>query len=193
MNRGEAAELVSLALAAYPSQAGWVDVDSTIEAWKDLLSDVEFGSAKAALRVLAQTERKMPSIADIRATCLELARGPRRPGVDAWGDVIALRAYRDKPTMEAADPITLHICREFGWLEFRTLTRGGVDVEQWHVVSSENEAPDRARFIEYYDKLSAQGHRETVAPELAAARQQRRGLSGSPYQRVLDVVKGSGS
>ncbi len=187
MNDGEAAKLVSLALAAYPSQAGWVDVPSTIEAWASLLSDVDFAAAEAAVRVLAQTERKMPSIADIRATCLELAHGPKRPGVDAWGDVIALRTFTDVTTMTSVDPITLHACKQFGWIEYRTLTRNGVDIEQWHVVSGENEAADRKRFIDEYDALKAQVHRESVAPILAEARATRaRQLPGNPFQLALE-------
>lgn len=190
MTRGETSKLVGVLTAAYPSQAAKVDVVAMIDAWAELLDDVEYPIAAAAVRALAQTEKFMPSVADIRAACLELTKGPKRPGGDAWGDVIALRTFSDVSTMASVDPITLHICKEFGWLEYRTLWRNGADLEQWHVVSGENESADRARFIELYDKLKAQGHREAAAPVLAAARQAReRALPGDPFQRALAAAK----
>ncbi len=194
MNRGEASKLVGVALAACPAQAGKVDTIAMIDAWADLLSDLDYAKVSAALRVHLQTSKFLPSIAELRAACVELTKGPSRPGGDAWGDVIALRTFSDLSSMAEVDPITLHICKEFGWLEYRTLWRNGVDIEQWHVVSGENEAADRARFIELYDKLKTQGHREAVSPILAAARENRaRELAGNPFQRALAAAKAGGS
>jgi hypothetical protein len=192
MNRQESARLVAIVMGAYPSQAAKMSAkqgEAMITAYETLLDDVTYELAQGAVRVLAQTEKFMPSVAEIRAACLELTNGPKRPGGDAWGDVIALRTFRDVTDMAKADPITLHICKEFGWIEYRTLFRNGADVDQWHVVSGDNEAADRARFIELYDKLKAQGHRETVAPLLATARATReRELPGNPFQRALTAA-----
>ena len=193
MNRQEAAKLAAVAMGAYPSQAAKLTsklAEAMIAAYETLLDDIPYEMANAALRALAQTEKFMPSVADIRAACLELTKGPKRPGGDAWGDVIALRTFRDVSTMDEVDPITLHICKEFGWVEYRTLWRNGADLEQWHVVSGENESADRARFIELYDKLKAQGHREAAAPVLAAARKAReRALPGDPFPRALAAAQ----
>lgn len=192
MTRGEAAKLVAIVMGAYPSQAvklGEDIAEAMVSSYAVLLDDIPYATAQAALRALSQIERFMPSVADIRAACIELTKGPRRHGVDAWGDVIAMRSYRDVSAIRCFDQIALHVCREFGWLQLRTLWRGEDEVEQWHVSHSENESADRARFIELYDKLTAQGHREAVAPVLAEARQAReRGLSGDPFRRALDVA-----
>lgn len=197
MKRAEAAKLAAIMLGAYPSQAAKLGEElgeAMIAAYEALLDDIPYSMAQAALRALAQTEKFMPSVADIRAACLELTKGPKRPGVDAWGDVIAFRKFQDVTAIGSADPITLHICKEFGWIEYRTLWRNGADVDQWHVVSGDNESADRARFIELYDKLRTQGHRESVAPILAAARDARqRGIQGDPFERALGALTGEKS
>lgn len=195
MNRTEAAKLAAIAMGAFPAQAAKLDkalATAMVSAYETLLDDIPYKHAEAALRALAQTATFMPNVSDVRRVCLELAKGPIRPGVDAWGDVIALRTFRNIDTMAAVDPITLHVCKQFGWIEYRTLWRGGAEIDQWHVVSGENEASDRARFVELYDKLKAQGHREDVAPVLAASRASReRELVGDPFQRALGKAGGS--
>lgn len=189
MTEAEAAKIVTVVLSAYPSQATRLSEDAAepmISTYALLLADIDYEMANRAVCVLVQTEKFMPSVSEIRAACIEIERGPQRPGGDAWGDVIALRKFANLETIKQVDPITLKICQQFGWIEYRTLWRGGADIEQWHVVSGENEAADRARFIDLYDQLNKQAHRETVAPVLAAARTTReRELGGDPFQRAL--------
>ena len=48
----------------------------------------------------------------------------------------------------------LHGCERYGWIEWRVLFRGGVEIDQWHVVTGENEESDRIRFAQLYDSLA---------------------------------------
>lgn len=165
MNREETAKIVTVMLAAVPSNR--VDarsVPSMIEAYTSLLSDITYEQCNAALRVLLQTRTWLPSVADIRATALELARGPRRAGGDAWGGVIraisAEGVYRT-PGVDFVfrDPVTARCVAALGWE---------------NLCNSENPQSDRARFIELYDKLAEQDRKEQQAPLLSAAAEQRR-------------------
>lgn len=166
MTRQEAAKLVAVIIASCPAQSSKLDRErqlGMVDAFETLLSDLTYEQASAALRVLLQTRSWMPSVADIRATVLELGRGPVRVGGDAWGAVMrAIKsegAWREPGTdFVFPDPVTMRCVQALGWRE---------------LCLSENQIADRARFIEMYDKLAAQAQREAQAPMLAAAREHR--------------------
>ncbi len=184
MNRTEASRLVTVMLQAVPSNR--VDprnVPGMIDAYADLLSDLTYEQCNAGLRVLLRTRTWLPSVADIRAAALELARGPVRAGGDAWGGVLraiaAEGAYRTPGVdFTFSDPVTAQCVEALTW---QTLCL------------SENPTAERARFIELYDKLATQSHRELQAPELAAARSARsleRGSGATIAQLVRKVTDG---
>lgn len=166
MNRQEAAKLVAVVIASCPAQSSRLDEKRTtamVDAFESLLGDLTYEQANAALRVLLQTRPYMPAVADIRATALEIARGPIRAGGDAWGGVLAAikaeGAWRNPGTdFVFRDPVTARCVAALGWQE---------------LCLSENTIADRARFIDMYDKLAAQSQREAQSPSLAAARDAR--------------------
>lgn len=135
-----------------------------------LLADLPFEAACAAVERLLATAEKMPTIAAIRAATMSALHGGLRPGGEAWGDVRKLRAYRDRSDVAGIDPLVLRICDLYGWVQTRTLSRGGVDVEQWNVAPGDNETADRARFIELYDQLARTERTERNTSQLPAAR-----------------------
>lgn len=173
MTKDDAGALISVMLAAVPSHR--VDpraVPAMVTAYADLLGDLSYEQCNAALRVLLQTRTWLPSVADIRAAALELQRGPVRAGGDAWGGVIraisAEGSYRQPGTdFVFSDPTTAKCVEAFGWA---------------NLCNSENQVSDRARFVELYDKLASQGHKEAQSPALAAAAD-RRALNG-----VTDLI-----
>jgi hypothetical protein len=164
MTHDEVARLVAVMLAAVPSnRVEAKSIPGMIAAYRDLLEDLSYEQCNAALRVLLQTRTWLPSVADIRATALELTRGPVRAGGEAWGSVLrAVSAegfYRQPGTdFVFSDPVTAQCVAAFGWQ---------------NLCSSENQTADRARFIELYDKLAQQTRREQQAPALAAAADHR--------------------
>jgi hypothetical protein len=172
MNRQEAGKLVSVCMAACPSQSSRIDgerAEAMIDSWKALLEDVPYEPAAAAVRVLLQTRTWMPSVADIRATVAELAAGPVKSGAEAWGSVMKAigrhGSYR-KPGVDFTfdDPATARCVAALGWEE---------------LCLSENSVSDRARFIEAYDKIAAQQRKEDTSPLLAAARDARAALGAN--------------
>jgi hypothetical protein len=185
VTRPEAAKLVAVIIAACPAQGSKLDRErqlAMVDAFEALLGDLEYTHAAAAVRVLLQTRTWMPSVADIRATVVELERGPVRAGGDAWGGVLAAMkregAYREPGTdFVFRDPVTMRCVQRLGWQE---------------LCLSENTIADRARFIQLYDELAQQARKEQASPMLAAAEERRREVvaAGDAVARVLTLAKG---
>lgn len=156
MTRLEVAKLVGVLMAAFPSGQS---TDRTSQIYEEMLVDLDFSSANAVVRRLIATCKFMPSIAEIREAALEVTSGQVRPGGDAWGDVLAAVrrfGYYRRPVFD--DPVVARVVQSLGWEE---------------ICASENQAADRARFIETYDKLTKAQRREAQVlpgaklPELA--------------------------
>lgn len=136
MKPHETTEIVMMLVAAFPATKA---DERTVSVYKTMLTDLEFDAAKAAVARLLTTCRFFPTIAEIRESEAAIRLGAVRPGGDAWGDVLeAIRrvgGYNPQP--EFADPLVARCVSRFGW---ETLC--------W----SRDDAADRARFIELYDR-----------------------------------------
>lgn len=181
MTQFQTAKLVAVLLAAYP-QALWGD--GTPLLYERMLADLDAAVAKAAVEQLIATSRYLPTVAEIRAACVELTVGPRRFGAEAWGEVltaIGRFGHRRTPGVDFkfGDTNTTRAVIAFGWR---------------HLCSSENPIADRARFIELYDQLDASTRKDLLTATLPStlARAQLRGdrtASGGPLLRlVLDAI-----
>jgi hypothetical protein len=149
----EVQKLVAVLLAAFPSAR---ITEGTSAVYESMLADLDHRLANAAVQSLIATARFMPTIAEIRDAVVELQRGPRRAGGDAWGDV--LRAVST-----------------VGRYRFPSFDDGAVaaavDALGWqNICDSENQVADRARFIELYDKLSAADRKQAVCGQLPAVK-----------------------
>jgi len=162
MNRQETAKLIAVMLSACPSQAAKLDEKrqlAMLDAYASLLDDLPYEQGNAALRVLLQTRTWMPSVAEIRITALELAQGSTLPGGEAWGAVVKAIGKHGMYKQPGAD---------FTFAD--STTARVVAAMDWRMLCmSTTPTADRARFVELYDKLAAQTHRESVSPMLAAA------------------------
>lgn len=184
MKQNEAARLVSVLLAAYPSQCAKLDEKQQaqmVTVFADLLDELSYELCNAALRVLMQTAKFMPSVAEVRAAALELKHGAVAAGGEAWGSVVKAmqrEGANKTPGVDFVfrDPVTARCVNAFGWRE---------------LCLSENAAADRARFIELYDVLASEHRREQQAPVLAAAREVRQVSGGarSAAELVAGIVE----
>ncbi len=166
MDKPEAAKLVAVIIASCPQQSGRLDgkrVESMIDAFSSLLSDMTYAECNAAVSIILQTSPYLPAVADIRGKVLELKHGPVAAGGEAWGSVLSAMkkegSYRT-PGVEFRfrDPVTAHCVQLMGWKD---------------MCLSENVVADRARFIQLYDSLAVQERKEQQAPMLGAAREAR--------------------
>lgn len=118
------------------------------------LGDLDFELAKAAFARVRQTDsRFLPASSEIRRVATELRLGPRRAGIDAWGDVVsAIRRVGSYGSPRFKDPIVADIVKSIGWME---------------LCLGDNESALRARFVDAYDQHSARVAREAqVSAEL---------------------------
>lgn len=176
MTDAEARKLIAVMTAALPREWSFLSAEqqqATRDVYSRMLADLPYPAANAAVESLLATATRMPTIADVRAATLTTIAGHVRPGGDAWGDVRALATYRDDGNTAGIDPTALKVCERYGWIAKRTLTRGGKDIQQWCVTTGENEAADRARFIELYDQLARVARHEQNVSQLPAAQRYR--------------------
>jgi hypothetical protein len=159
MQRSEAAKLVAMISAAWRDAA---ISDATAEIYETMLADLSFETAQQAVARLIATNKWLPTIAEIRATAADIEHGPARKGGEAYGDVLAeirrTGAY-GVPTFK--DPVVAECVRLMTW---RGLCLG------------DNEAADRARFIELYDGLQTRVRADVVAGRALPAPVQGLGL-----------------
>lgn len=156
MKPSEAAELVAVLMAAYPSAKS---TPRTSEVYERMLMDLDVRAANAAVERLLATSRFMPTVAEIREACMDLMHGDRKAGGEAWGECLQsisrFGVYR-VPGQDFVfqDPVIDRVVRALGWT---------------NLCSSENQAADRARFIELYDQLAIGARKQINAGQLPAA------------------------
>lgn len=156
MTQAEAAKLVAVMLAAFPQSRASAQ---TSQVYERMLADLDYPAANAAVERLLATARFMPTIAEIRETALALTVGEQKQGGEAWGDVLRMigrygaRRYDDGWTVPIADPVAARTVAALGWV---------------NLCDSENQAADRARFIELYDRLAIQEKRKQLSEGLPA-------------------------
>lgn len=144
MTESEARKLVAVAVAACPTQGGRMAKEQIADmgtAWAMLLEDISYHDGSAALKRWLATSHWLPALSQLRAIVSEAKHGRRRPGGDAWGDVLAEvgRTGRYRPP-RFVDPVTTRAVDALGWVQ---------------ICDSENAIADRARFVELYDRLAA--------------------------------------
>jgi hypothetical protein len=142
----EAAKLVAMLSAAYRDAKLNAEASQVYEA---MLADLDFGLAQQSVARLICTSKWLPTVAEIRQTAADIERGPVRRGAEAYADVIAeIRRTGQYGTPRFTDPVVTECVTLMTW---RGLCLG------------DNEAADRARFIELYDSLAARQRVDIVA------------------------------
>jgi hypothetical protein len=168
-------KLVAVLLAAFPSSKATAE---TVTTYVRMLADLEYVAANAAVERLLATAKFLPTIAEIREAALTVNAGEIRPGGDAWGEVLRAIARHGRMRVPGqdfhfADPVTAQCVESLTWRE---------------LCDSENQAADRARFVELYDKLAAQNRRSQLSESLPAM-QSFRALQGTGRKQLTDVVR----
>lgn len=151
MTPAETAKLVAVLATAYP--AARVSAE-TSELYEAMLGDLDFALVQRAAARHVATSKWFPSVAELRAAAVELALGPRRTGLEAWGDVVeAIRFVGAYGAPRFEDERVAECVRMLGW-------RG--------LCLADNEASDRARFAELYEALAQRARVDAVAGESLA-------------------------
>ncbi len=182
MTLQEATKLVASMLAAIPNhRVRPADVPGMCAVWARLLADVPYELADRALSARLETSPFLPSVADLRATVSLLRSGGRRTGLDGWGSVLraigAEGVYRSPGVeFQFRDPIVARVVAAMGWE---------------NLCNSENQAADRARFIEAYEVIGRQYAAEDQSPTLQGAAADRAIAAGDVVSLIAHRLAAS--
>ena len=147
-----------------------------IKIWFQLLGDLDYKVANAAIQKYILTNKKAPTIADIRELTTTVAIGEKPLWSDGWEEVLnAIRrfgSYREEEALEAMTETTR-----------RTVQRLGFK----NICMSENIMADRANFRMIYEQIAEREHTAKQIPmklnDLIATIQQK----GMDNGKLLEV------
>lgn len=151
MTKGESMKLLAMLRAAWPRQEVGAD---TAEVYAEMLKDIPFDEASAAVRRIVQTSKWFPAIAEIREQVAE-SRSALDPPELAWGQVQAaiskIGAYH-QPLF--SNPAIQRAVKALGWRQ---------------ICLDENLSATRARFIDAYRAARSQQIESTTTGRLLAS------------------------
>jgi hypothetical protein len=120
MTPADVGRLLAFITAVYPN----IDIrDGTVEAWYELLRDLDYKTAVAAVKkVIAESEiPAMPAVGRIRRAALELQGGCPVTAPEAWGMVLsAVRRhglYGETEAVRRLPPDAARVVKWIGWRE----------------------------------------------------------------------------
>jgi hypothetical protein len=97
------------------------DMRPTANLWSEMLSDIPFDIAKAALIKVLATARFWPTVAEIREAAAEIINPQLPSPIEAWGEVVqAIKIYglyRQEEGISSLSPITKRVVQNIGWRE----------------------------------------------------------------------------
>lgn len=139
-----------------------LETPEAMELWLDLLSDIEYPTAMAALKTWVATNKWSPSIAEIRAMCVETSVGKMPDWGESWEKMrkaISKWGYmREDKALEEMDPVTREVVQRLGFQS---------------ICLSEDEQVLRGQFRRIHEDVSRRMMEDAQIPEalkrLAAA------------------------
>ena len=145
---------IAAAICAYYPQGNILPNEAAAELWFRQLEDIPYETAVVALNKWVATNKRPPTIADIREAALEVSTDAIPDWSEAWETVLsAIRRfgpYRQEEAMASLDDMTRTVVRRLG---FMTLC------------SSENIAADRANFRTIYQVVAERRRKDAQLPE----------------------------
>ena len=102
MTKNETVQLFALIHSLFPRDEAFKNVNmQNVEAWTEVLADIPFDAAKAAIKAAVSTSPFPPSIAEIRDYATRL-NGPRRmTAEEAWGQACdVIKTYGTKTVLK---------------------------------------------------------------------------------------------
>jgi len=172
MTNKEISALLALATANFP-HISEKDMKPTALLWKEMLSDIPFEVAKAALIKVLATAKYWPTVAEIREAATSLTNPDILPAPEAWAQV--MKAIRYNWSVDKLDPIVRKAIEGFGGLD-------GIGY-------CENIDVVRGQFMKAYEQYASREKEMVVLPSSV------RELVGRAMQQLpgtIDVNHGRG-
>ena len=154
MNNKEIVALLAMATANFPSYQER-DMGATLSLWKDLLSDIPFNVAKAALIKVLATAKFWPTVAEIREAALFVTNQQGLSPAQAWGLFEQADEkygyYRAVEAMESLPVTVQQTIKAMGG--FRSLS------------ASESPSVTRGQFLKMYEQIASREKEMSVLPQ----------------------------
>ncbi|MGV8168145.1 MAG: replicative helicase loader/inhibitor [Alkaliphilus sp.] len=179
MTKQETTIILGILKTAYPRfyiNLSEEAVKETILLWHEMLSDYTLQTVKIATKKLIAEMIYPPTIADVRASLVEITtKKPVLDASEAWGQIKKAIAkygyYQEKKALERMNDEVREIVMRFG---FKNLCM------------SENQMADRAHFIKLYDRYVVEEKRQKQIP-WAIKKQQE--LIAQQGKNILKKIK----
>ena len=153
MTPKEVSKLMTLAIANFPNMQE-KDMDPTLVLWREMLSDMPFEVAKAALIKVLATAKFWPTIAEIREAALDVTGQKGLTPAEAWALVEQADEkygyYRADEAMKSLPPVVQQTVRAMGGFS--------------SISSSENPGVTRGQFMKMYEQFATREKEMAVLP-----------------------------
>jgi hypothetical protein len=130
--------------------------EAKLQLWNELLMDVPYPLAQAAIKKYICESPNPPTIADIRGVVANIMyyKEDEVDARDAWGEVMrcvsAYGSYNPEEAIEGMSRKTAEAAKKIGWRE---------------ICLSENTSAVKDKFIRIYEDLEERERRERMLPE----------------------------
>lgn len=136
MDKTQTAKLLMLIRASYPKQADTLTKPEVAEVWHSALSDIEYEVAKLAVTKWLMTEKWMPTIADIRESCVSVQNKEVMDWSEAWSivndAVRKIGPYREEEAMSRFDDVTRETVQRIRYLTLCEMESSERDIMRAH-------------------------------------------------------------
>lgn len=152
MKKTEIVKLLAVINAAFPNMQ---ITEAMVDLWHELLSDIDFNLAKAAVKKILLESPYPPTIAEIRKQAAEIMM-PEENKIDpaeAWGEVErAIRyygSYMEEEALASMSPAVAKVVKYIGWRE---------------ICLSEEPEVVRGQFLKMYQQVQERERKEALLP-----------------------------
>lgn len=146
-------KILAKGMKAVYTQPSFLPDAEAFNVWFSLLQDLDYMVAQAAIQKYMLTNKKCPTIADIRELATSVSIGEKPLWSDGWEEVLmAIRkfgSYREEEALESMTETTR-----------RTVQRLGFK----NICMSENIMADRANFRMIYEQIADREHTAKQIP-----------------------------
>lgn len=153
MTEAEFAKLAMAIREMYP-QSGVLQTKAAMELWYQLLADLPYQEASAALSSYMVTNKWPPTVADIREGVTKRTTPELPEWSEAWETVINAIGrwgmHREAEALESMPEIARQTVKRMGWQ---------------HICLSENIGVERATFRDIYIVIAKRKERDAQLPE----------------------------
>ena len=153
ISKAETAKLLTVMAAMYPK---FEVTDIKVALWHDMIGDLPYKLAQAALKKVMITSHFPPTVAELRKAAVDIMQSGKEAmdAGKAWGEVQRAISkwgyYEPQKALDMLSPLTREAAEQISWRE---------------ICSCENPGVVRGQFMKMYDSLKIRKKEDMMLPE----------------------------